>query len=260
MTEGKLLIQREKDGVARVIINNPERRNALDVEIREEMARAFDELHDDSTVRAIVLSGRGEHFCAGGDIKEWKDFTALEARDRLRKIHKPLRKIIQIPKPVIAMVRGYAVGAGMNFVLACDVVFASEDAKFAQTFVRLGIIPDAGGLCLLPLAVGLHRAKELMFSAELIDARRAHEMGFVNRVLPTERLEEETTAFARKLAGGPPIAIGMIKKIVNLTFLHQLEHVLEHEAHAQPFCFQTEDHREGKSAFLEKRPPTFSGR
>lgn len=184
----------------------------------------------------------------------------MEARERLEAIHRPLRGLLSLDKPVIAMVRGYAVGAGMNLALACDLVFAGETARFGQTFVRMGIIPDAGGLCLLPLAVGLHRAKEFMWSAEIIEAQTAHQLGIVNRVFPEDRLEEETLAFAQKLAKGPPIAMGLIKRILHLTFLDKLEAILEYEAQAQPLCFQTEDHKEGRRAFEEKRLPSFRGR
>ena len=260
MSSEKVVVERREGGVSLLMFNNPERRNAIDMEVREEMGRLLDELDNDRDTRVIVLTGKGEHFSAGGDVKDWKDFTVLEARERLKRIHVPLRKMLQMEKPFIAMVRGYAVGAGMNFTLACDIIFASEDARFSQSFVRMGLIPDAGGLCLLPVAVGLHRAKELMFTGEMIPAARAMELGMVNRVFPKEALEEETLAFARKLAQGPPVALGMTKRILNTLFLDGLEKVLEYEAQAQPFLFQTLDHKEGKTAFLEKREPRFTGK
>jgi 2-(1,2-epoxy-1,2-dihydrophenyl)acetyl-CoA isomerase len=259
MSSEKVVVERREGGVSLLMFNNPERRNAIDMEVRDEMARLLDELERDQETRVIVLMGKGEHFSAGGDVKAWKDFSVIEARDRLKRIHIPLRKMLLMEKPIIAMVRGYAVGAGMNFTLASDIVFASEDARFSQSFVRMGLIPDAGGLCLLPVAVGLHRAKELMFTGEMIHASRAQELGMVNRVIPKEALEEETLAFARRLASGPPIAIGMTKRILNTLFLDALEKVFEYEAEAQPFLFQTGDHKEGRAAFLEKREPKFTG-
>jgi len=254
------LEERRDEGVVFLILHNPGRLNAIDMAMREDLATRLESLRKDAEARVVVLAGHGEHFCAGGDIKGWKDFTVVEARGRLDAIHRPLRGLLNLDKPVIAMVRGYAVGAGMNLALACDLVFAGETARFGQTFVRLGIIPDAGGLCLLPLAIGLHRAKELMWSAEIIEAREAHRLGIVNRVFPEDRLEEETLTFAQKLAKGPPLAIGLIKRILRLTFLEKLEAILEYEAQAQPLCFQTEDHKEGRRAFEEKRPPSFRGR
>lgn len=259
MSEQRVVLDRREGGVVFVVINNPERRNAIDMEVRDELHRMFEGLERDDEARVIVLTGQGEHFCAGGDIKAWKDFTVVEAKERIRRIHRPVRKILEMEKPIIAMVKGYAVGAGMNFALACDMVFASDDARFAQSFVRVGLVPDAGGMCFLPVAVGLHRAKELMFTGELIDAHEAHSMGIVNRLFPKEKLEEETLAFARKIASGPPIAIGLIKKILNTTFLDMVEGVFEHEATGQPFCFQTTDHKEGRAAFFEKRDPRFVG-
>jgi 2-(1,2-epoxy-1,2-dihydrophenyl)acetyl-CoA isomerase len=229
------------------------------MEVREALSEQLEGLARDDSVRVVVLTGAGDHFSAGGDVKDWRDFSVVEARRRLQAIHRPVRGILRLERPVIAMVRGYAVGAGMNIALACDLVFASEGARFGQTFLRMGLIPDAGGMCFLPLAVGLHKAKELMLTGEIIGAREALGLGIVNRVFPEEALEEETLAFAGRLAQGPPVAMGITKRIMNETFLRVLETVMEQESLGQPLCFQTRDHREGKAAFAERRAPCFTG-
>lgn len=260
MDEPKVLVELLDANVVKVIINNPQRRNALDMEVRDLLAGSLQELEARDDVRAVILTGMGEHFSAGGDIKDWMDFNVLEGRRRIQSIHRPLRVMLSMETPLIAMVRGYAVGAAMNLVLACDVIFASEDARFGQTFARMGLVPDAGGMLLLPMVVGLHRAKELIFSAEIIDSRRAYELGMVNRVTPKEELEDQTLDFAKKLAQGPTVALGLAKRILNATFLSHMDRVLELEAQAQAICFQTQDHKEGKQAFMEKREPRFVGR
>jgi 2-(1,2-epoxy-1,2-dihydrophenyl)acetyl-CoA isomerase len=256
----KIVLERREMGVVLLTIDNPQRRNALDMEMRGELAQHLEALGQDEAARVVVLAGRGEHFSAGGDVKEWKEFSVPESRRRLQAIQRPVRAILGMGKPVIAMVRGYAVGAGMNIALACDLVFASEGARFGQAFVRMGLIPDAGGLCLLPLAVGLHKAKELMFTGEIIEAREALALGIVNRILPEAELEEGTLAFAERLAQGPPIALGLMKRLMNQAFLGGLEAVMEEESLGQSLCFQTADHREGRAAFAEKRAPRFTGK
>jgi 2-(1,2-epoxy-1,2-dihydrophenyl)acetyl-CoA isomerase len=138
-------------------------------------------------------------------------------------------------------------------------IFASEDARFIQPFTKLGIIPDVGGLCFLPLFVGIHRAKELMLNSSTICAQEAFELGIVNKVFKKEDLENEAFSLARKIAKGPPFAMGLIKKVINSTYLNMLEMVFELESQSQPLCFQTKDHFEGKAAFFEKREPIFTG-
>jgi 2-(1,2-epoxy-1,2-dihydrophenyl)acetyl-CoA isomerase len=255
----KVALDRRDGGVVVLTLDNPDRRNAVDMELRESLAGHLEALQQDDSARVVVLTGRGGHFSSGGDVKEWRDFSVAEARRRLQAIQRPVRAILRLEKPVIAMIRGYAVGAGMNLALACDLLVASEGARFGQTFVRMGLIPDAGGLCLLPLAVGLHRAKELMFTGEIIEAQEALRLGIVNRVLPEETLESETLALAVRLAQGPPMALGLMKRIMNGAFLGGLEALLEQESLGQSLCFLTGDHREGKAAFAERRAPRFTG-
>jgi 2-(1,2-epoxy-1,2-dihydrophenyl)acetyl-CoA isomerase len=155
------------------------------------------------------------------------------------------------------MVNGVAAGAGFNLALACDIVFASDTARFAQSFVKVGLVPDCGGMYLLPKIVGTHKAKELMFTADLINAAKANELGLLNRVIESDKLEEETFAFAEKLLLSAPIALGMVKQTLNGMEDMTLENWLVHEADMQTLCMQTKDHQEGINAFLEKRAPEF---
>ncbi|MFH2130730.1 MAG: enoyl-CoA hydratase [bacterium] len=253
----RILYEKMPTGVAFVRINNPENRNALDVPLRKEMTRALETAAEDAAVRVIILCGVGDHFCAGGDIKSMGDFTSREARERIALAHKPIRLIQNLEKPVIAMVHGFAAGAGMNITLACDLIVAADDTRFIQGFVRIGLIPDVGGLYFLPRLIGIHRAKELVFSGGRLDAREAAELGLVNRVVPRQDLEKETLKLAESLAEGPGFVLGIMKKMMNKGLDCSLDTFLEMEAGLQALCFNSDENREGVQAFLEKRKPRF---
>lgn len=246
----KLRVEKQDGGVALLIINNPEKRNAIDREVFETFPLILETLDRDDEVKAIVLTGQGEHFCSGGDLSGAKGVrTVEERRDVNRQLGKMVRTIQHMEKPVIAMVRGFAVGGGMSLVLACDMVYAETEAKFSTQFIRLGIFPEMGSLFFLPLIAGVHRAKELLFSAKLFDAQEAYRIGIVNQVLPKERLETETLAFAREIAGMPSLPIRMSKRLMNTTLLNQLDQVLEWEAQATPLSSLTKDFEERLAAF-----------
>ncbi len=250
----KLQVEKQGGGVALLMINNPEKRNAIDQEIYEAFPIILETLDQDDEVKVMVLTGRGDHFCSGGDLSGAKgDYTAEDRRSVNRRYGKMVRAIQAIEKPVIAMVKGFSVGGGMSLVLACDMVFAASDAKFSTQFIRMGIFPEMGSLFFLPLIAGIHRAKELLFSAKLIDAQEAYRIGIVNQVVPKERLESETLAFAGEIAGMPSLPIRMSKRLMNSMLLNQLDQVLEWEAQATPLSSMTAEFKERLSAFRTQR-------
>lgn len=249
----------EKIGqIAKITLNRPKALNAMNGELVGTLASRLDDASKDNDVRVIILTGNGKGFCAGGDLAYLKQLTnVIEARAFIVEVGALVKQIQSITKPIIAMVNGVAAGAGFNLALACDIVFAADTARFAQSFVKVGLVPDCGGMYLLPKIVGMHKAKELMFTADLIGAAKADELGLLNRVIESDKLEAETIAFAEKLLLSAPIALGMVKQTLNGMEDMTLENWLVHEADMQTLCMQTKDHQEGISAFLEKRAPEF---
>lgn len=252
--------ERER-GVALITLNNPERRNALTEEMKEEILSALQGVEGEAELRALVLTGAGTAFCAGGDIRRiGQRLTPEEIRETMQRSQRLLRKLFYLEKPVVAAVNGDAVGIGCNLALAADFVLASEKVRFAEIFVKIGLVPDFGGLYLLPRLVGLAKSKELTYLGEMLSAQEAKEMGLIYKVVPHEELRSEALEFAQRLAAMPTLAIGRAKRVLNRAFNLTLEEVLEREIELQTFLHQTEDHREGIQAFLEKRKPRFQGR
>ena len=180
-----------RGSIATLTLNRPEARNAIDLEMRRELLVALDEIEADEAARVLILTGRGGHFCAGGDVKSMKAnrSSAAEGRARVEALNRMVLRLVDFPRPTIAMVEGYAVGAGTNLALCCDLIVASEGAKFGELFWKIGLAPDGGGTWLLPRLVGMARAKELIFTADIIDAAEAARIGLVNRVVPSAELE-----------------------------------------------------------------------
>lgn len=258
------LVYEVSDGVATVTLNRPQVLNAFSTPMQRELASAIGRLADDTDVRAVVLTGAGRAFCAGGDIGEMEgaaDPTPLESRNKLhRMLTSVLMPLVQLEKPVIAAVNGAAVGAGMNLALAADIIVAAEHARFSQVFVKVGLVPDTGGLYLLTRLIGLNRAKELCFTGRTVDAPEALHMGLVNQVVPTAELLPRAHALARELAAGATAAIGLTKSLLNMAPTATLAEMAEFESYALAVVLATEDHREGIRAFREKRAPVFRGR
>jgi len=261
MGGGTVLVE-QADGIATVTLNRPDARNALDLVMREELEATLAGLEAEPAVRVLVLRGAGEHFCAGGDVKfmQASRMSASEGQQRVEAMNRAILALARFRTPTIAMVDGYAVGAGCNLALACDLVVASDRARFGEVFARIGLIPDGGGIYLLPRRVGLARAKELVFTAEIIEAADAEQIGLVNRVVPLGELAAQTQALARRIAAGPPRAHAMAKSLLNRSFALDLETSLAWEGLAQGMMVESEDHREGLAAFFEKRSPRFTGR
>ncbi len=259
MAYEKLILEIE-DNVATVLLNMPEKRNALDLAARLELIEVFSRLAEDEAVKVVVLGGVGEHFCAGGDIGTMGDIgSSVAGRARMKNGHKLIKAMVEMEKPVIAQVDGFAAGAGVSLALACDLVVAADRAKFAISFVKIGLIPDWGQYFLVPARVGLGRAKELFMIGDPITAARAEEIGLINRVVPAEELAGEVSAWATRLAKAPSLSQAMIKSALNCWPL-SLNNYLELEANMQPVAFGSEDFAEGRSAFLEKRKPHFKGK
>lgn len=241
-----------EDGIAEIILDKPERRNALDAGMMEELNSLLLRADADEAVRVVMLKGSGEHFCSGADLKAAPDggYTIDERRSLLSKYNRVVKTILSMEKPVISVVRGYAVGGGMSLALCCDIMLASEDAKFFGNFVKAGIVPEMGAMMILPQLIGLNRAKELWFTGDIVDGRRAVELGMANRVYPTEALEAEARVFAEKLAEMPKLAMGITKRVANSTILAGIDALLECEQQASPFCGSTEEFKKRREAFL----------
>ena len=247
--------------LATITLNRPDARNAIDLTMRQELVAALDEVEADAAARVLILTGSGGHFCAGGDVKTMRQRrqTAAEGRARVQMLNAMVLRLVDFPRPTIAMVDGYAVGAGTNLALCCDLVVASDRAKFGELFNKIGLVPDGGGTWLLSRLVGLARAKELIFTGDVFDAGEAARIGLVNRVVPVGELEKVTRALAEKIASGPPAVLRLAKHMVNRAATSDLAAALDLEAYSQGLAIASDDHQEGLAAFFDKRPPKFIG-
>ena len=254
------LIVDQAGPIGTITLNRPEARNALDFTMRHELLMALDEIEANPTVRVVILTGAGGHFCAGGDVKNMRQRqTASEGRARVELLNRAVLRLVNFPLPTIAMVDGYAVGAGSNLALCCDLIVAADRAKFGELFCKIGLAVDGGGTWLLPRLVGMARAKELIFTGDIIDAADALRIGLVNRVVHAADLASTTRELAEKIAAGPPLALRLNKQSVNRAAASDLAAALEIEALSQGLAIASDDHREGVAAFFDKRPPKFSG-
>jgi 2-(1,2-epoxy-1,2-dihydrophenyl)acetyl-CoA isomerase len=254
-----------REGQVEVItLNRPDILNSFNADMLRMLGERLDKLQQDDEARAVLITGAGRAFCAGADLTGagGRDdvHTPVGMRFSTHLYSKVIRSMVILEKPIIGAINGDAAGAGCNFALACDILIASESARFIQVFVRRGLVADAGGTFFLPRLIGLSRAKELMFSGEAVEARQALELGLVSKVVEPELLMEEAMALAQKLAGGPTRALGMIKKMLNRSFESDLETALEMEATMQGIAVSTQDVVEGITCFLQKKRPEFKGR
>lgn len=255
----KYLLFEKKDHIARISLNIPETKNALNLEVREELLALLTSLRDDDAVHVVILTGTGTAFCTGGDLRTMEDITPVAGRIRLKKGQRLIKSLVELEKPVIAAINGTAAGAGVSLALASDIVLASEAARFFISFSRIGLIPDWGQYYFLPLRVGITKAKELMITGDPVDAAEAVRIGLINRVVPHDRLEAEVYSLAERLARGPTQSYAMIKAALN-RWPAGLDTFLEMESVMQAVAFNSDDFEEGRRAFLEKRAPRFKGK
>jgi enoyl-CoA hydratase/carnithine racemase len=256
----KTVLYEKKDKVVLITLNRPEKLNAINIQMNSDLIDALEEAKNDDTVRSIVITGAGKAFCAGGDIS---DFTkgAFTSKDKKvkPKVIRP-QNLFYLNKPIIAAVNGVAVGFGTNLTICCDIVYASENASFGEFFIRMGIIPDMNGSLLLPLLVGPHKAKELIFSGKRIDASEALRIGLVNQIFPQEQLLPKTMEFAHHLAKQAPIALSLSKKAIHKGYEKIFDEMIKLQWEYNEICYASEDHKEAAQAFLEKRKPFFKGK
>ncbi len=252
------------ENVAIIRMNRPDALNALSLQLSKDLRAAIEKASADGA-RAVILTGAGRAFCAGGDLREMQQMWEMEGRieafleEPLKALHEVIKLIRETPIPFIAAVNGVCAGAGTNFALACDLVLAAEEATFNEAFIKIGLSPDCGGSFFLPRAVGDKLAAEMFMTGESITAERAREIGMINRVTPLEMLEQEALVTAKKLAVAPTAVIGRIKQMLNATFANDLTEQLKLEHQLQIESGKANDFKEGVASFFEKRPPNFTG-
>ena len=254
------ILYEKQHGVATLTLNRPQALNAFVPQMNQEVLQALRDGERDAEIRCLMITGAGRAFCAGQDLKsrtpEQKGSLGASLRERYNPM---IRQIRQMETIVIAAVNGVAAGAGCNLALACDLRVASEEAKFIQSFVRVGLAPDSGGSFILPRLVGLSKALELLLLGDPIDAREAQRIGLVARVFPAAEFAASARLIAEQIARAPR-GIGLIKRAVNHANLGNLENDLEYEAQLQEIAGRSADYDEGVKAFLEKRTPVFAGK
>ncbi len=248
---------KKESGIFTITLDNPKTLNALDNQMLSEIEEAFVQARNDDEVRVVILTGSGKSFVAGADIKAMSTMNAEEAKVFGAKGAGVFRMIEKLPKPVIAAVNGFALGGGCELAMACDIRIASTKAKFGQPEVGLGITPGFSGTQRLPRIVGIGKAKELIFSGNIISGEEAHKIGLADKVVEPEQLMETAEALAQKIASNGNVAVALSKQAINDGLQMDIDRGIEMEVALFALCFATEDQKEGMSAFLEKRPPNF---
>lgn len=248
-----------EDDIAIIKLNRPEAMNALNRELNEERNEILDGIAKDPEIKAVIVTGGEKVFCAGGDLAAFSKFGVIEAREHADRILTGQKLLVDLPKPTIAAVAGFALGGGMETVLMCDLRIAADNAKFGQVEINVGIFPIAGATQRLPQNTSICKTKELIFFGEMIDAQTALELGLINKVVPVDELMDTARAWAKKLAKKPPIALRMAKMAINAAWSCDIDTGLKLESDAWSLLYGTNDQKEGMNAFFEKRRPVFKG-
>lgn len=259
--EMKFIIFEKSEGIATITLNRPEALNAFNKEVIEEIMHALEDVKNDENIRVVVLTGSGEKaFSAGADIKAMAGMTSLKARELSLTGERLCVALESLEKPVIAALNGYALGGGLEVAMSCDIRIASENARVGQTEINIGLIPGWGGTQRLTRLIGRAKAKELVFTGRIIDAKSAEQLGIVNMVVAADRLKEAVRQFALELASKAPVAVRVAKDLINKGADISLDSALALEREGFGVVASTEDLKEGVSAFTEKRKPVFKGR
>jgi len=262
--EYKDIIYTKKEGIATITLNRPDRLNAFGPDMMDSLYRAVEDASKDKEVRVIILTATGRAFCSGADVKAMAArFDQPEAQEDSRPPEAQRTSLYLLfqkcQKPIIAAVNGVAVGGGLDLACACDIRIASDQARFAEVFIRRGMIPASGGTYFLPRLVGLDKALQLIWTGDMVDAKEAERIGLVTMVVPHDELEIATMELAEKLAKGPPLAIQMAKRVVYEGLNMDLEETLKYVGSVLSELTKSKDHQEGAKAFVEKREPVFRG-
>ena len=261
--EYKTIIYTKSDKVATITLNRPEKRNAINEIMGEELVDCLNRCNEDADARAVIVTGSGNVFCSGGDLEAEQhlaDSPLLGLKKLINAVHPAVSELRRVSAPIIAAVNGPAIGGGFSLAVACDLIIAAKSARFNAQYVLVGVNPDCGLTYMLPRLVGLKRATWLMFTGDVVDAQKGYEMGFVNQVVEDSELLNEANALAKRLAVGATLAIGQTKELINLSLHESMETQMENEKQAMARLTLSEDHREAVSAFRDKRQPEFKGR
>ena len=258
------LVVERSDGVVTLTLNRPEKKNAINARMWRELIEVFDEVADRRDDRVLVITGAGDGFCSGADLSDTGNRENLQggvgsSLRQMRVVGRAALRLHQLPVPTIAAVNGVAAGAGCNLALGCDLIIASEQARFTEIFSKRALNIDFGGSWLLPRLIGLHKAKELVFLADIVEADEAERIGIVNRVVPADDLSKVTGEIAARLAALPPLQLSISKRLLNQSFSVSMADAIEFEDVAQTMNFGSKDTAEALVAFLQKRDPEFTG-
>jgi 2-(1,2-epoxy-1,2-dihydrophenyl)acetyl-CoA isomerase len=258
------LVVERSAGIVTMTLNRPDKKNAVNRTMWRELVQVFDEVADTPDDRVLVITGAGDGFCSGADLTDTGNADELQGGvgasvRQMRVVGRAALRLHELPKPTIAAVNGVAAGAGCNLALGCDLIVASDRARFTEIFSKRGLSVDFGGSWVLPRLVGLHKAKELVYLADIIDAAEAERIGIVNRVVAHDALDKSVTELAGRLAALPPIQLGISKRLLNQSFSVSMAEALEFEDVAQALNFSSTDTAEAMAAFVQKRDPKFTG-
>jgi enoyl-CoA hydratase/carnithine racemase len=253
----------QEENIATITLNRPEVLNSMSPALMKDLTKAVGIVAKDENIRAVIINGAGRAFCAGGDVRDiarMANMNPLDYREYINEIFESIRGIVWMEKPVIAAIKGSAVGGGFDLAMACDIRIAARGTKMGSAFIRMGLLPELGGIYFLPRLVGVGMARLLAFTGDLITAEEAERIGLVEKVVPEEELDKTARDLAEKLAKGPTKAIAMTKIAINRSLNMDLESSTDYCWRLNPLLLQTEDYHEAFTAFLEKRAPTFKGK